>query len=313
MEISIRNLRESDLPAADRVFRLAFGTRLGLPDPLRFGGDADWIRTRWHADPSAAFAAESDGELIASIFAARWGSLGILGPLSVHPQYWDRHVGRQLMERAMALLAEWGVQQAGLFTAAHSPRHIALFQKFGFWPRFLTVITSRSVEPPASRPRYDAYSALPPDKREKSLRAFAELTHAILNGLNLDREISAVFRQSLGETIVLGEVAAPDAFAVCHIGPRTEAGSNACYVKFAAARPGPGCEDRFHRLLDAILTHAGTHGAGRVVAGVNTARHEAYRLLLARGFRTDLTGIAMHRPNDDFHNRPGMFVIDDWR
>jgi len=51
----------------------------------------------------------------------------------------------------------------------------------------------------------------------------------------------------------------------------------------------------------------------RIVAGMNTARHEAYRMMLARGFHTDATGIAMHRLNQPAYNRPGVFVIDDWR
>lgn len=36
MEISIRPLQESDIPEADRIFRLAFGTFLNLPDPMKF-------------------------------------------------------------------------------------------------------------------------------------------------------------------------------------------------------------------------------------------------------------------------------------
>jgi hypothetical protein len=39
MEIEVRPLREPDLDDADRIFRLAFGTFIGLPDPLAFGGD----------------------------------------------------------------------------------------------------------------------------------------------------------------------------------------------------------------------------------------------------------------------------------
>jgi hypothetical protein len=35
---------------------------------------------------------------------------------------------------------------------------------------------------------------------------------------------------------------------------------------------------------------------------------------LARiGFRAFLHGVAMHRANDVGYNRPGVFVIDDWR
>jgi hypothetical protein len=46
MNILVGPLRESDLPLADRIFRLAFGTFNGLPDPLQHGGDSDKIRTR---------------------------------------------------------------------------------------------------------------------------------------------------------------------------------------------------------------------------------------------------------------------------
>lgn len=41
--------------------------------------------------------------------------------------------------------------------------------------------------------------------------------------------------------------------------------------------------------------------------------HEAYRILLARGFRTTLQGVAMHRPNAAAYSKPDLFVIDDWR
>ena len=78
-DIVIRPLIESDIPVADRIFRLAFGTFLGIPDPLQFFGDADYIRTRLRADPSAAFAAEANGELVGSNFVANWGSVGALG------------------------------------------------------------------------------------------------------------------------------------------------------------------------------------------------------------------------------------------
>ena len=48
---------------ADRIMRLAFGTFLGIPDPIQFMGDADFARTRWKADPSSVFCAELGGKL----------------------------------------------------------------------------------------------------------------------------------------------------------------------------------------------------------------------------------------------------------
>src|SRR5262245_16366626 len=88
--VTVRPLREDDLSTADHVMRLAFGTFLGLPDPESFMGDADYISTRWRADPSAAFAAEVEGALVGSNFATNWGSVGFFGPLTVHPDNWDR-------------------------------------------------------------------------------------------------------------------------------------------------------------------------------------------------------------------------------
>jgi len=64
MESVIRSLKEADLGEADRVSRLSFGTFLGLPDPMSFFGDADFIRTRFRADPSLSLAAEVDGNFV---------------------------------------------------------------------------------------------------------------------------------------------------------------------------------------------------------------------------------------------------------
>jgi hypothetical protein len=35
--------------------------------------------------------------------------------------------------------------------------------------------------------------------------------------------------------------------------------------------------------------------------------------MLERNFRTELQGVSMHRPNEAGYNRPGVFLIDDWR
>lgn len=48
-----------------------------------------------------------------------------------------------------------GTRHAGLFTFAHSQKHVGFYQKFGFWARFLTLIlskpiTSGPVEPPGT-------------------------------------------------------------------------------------------------------------------------------------------------------------------
>lgn len=312
-DIAVRPLRESDLPAADRIMRLAFGTFIGLPEPSAFMGDANYVRTRWLADPNAAFAAEVGGELVGSNFATDWGSVGFFGPLTIRPDFWDRGVGKRLMEPVMELFSKWGTRHAGLFTFAHSQKHVGLYQKFGFWPRFLTAIMSKPIEGRKSTALWSRFSEAPASEREEVLSACRELTDGVYEGLNVGREIRAVAAQGLGDTILLWDDGRLAGLAVCHSGPGTEAGTGTCYIKFGAARPGPAVEQDFDRLLDACEAWASSLNSSRLVAGVNTARHEAYQRMLARGFRADIQGVAMSRPNEAGYNRPGVYLIDDWR
>ncbi|HLJ62097.1 MAG TPA: GNAT family N-acetyltransferase [bacterium] len=309
----IRPLHEHDLSAADRILRLAFGTFVGHPDPPKLWPGKDYIRTRWLADPSAAFGAELDGELVGSNFAARWGSVGSFGPLTVHPDRWDQGVARRLLDPVVALFARWGTAHAGLFTFPHSPKHIHLYQKFDFWPRYLTAIMSKSVTRLAPVRGSVRYSELSEHERGGQLAACRELADAIYPGLDLEREICAVQAQGLGDTLLARDDAGLLGFAVCHCGVGTEAGDGACYVKFAATRPGPTAAQRFDGLLEACETFAAARNLTRLVGGVNLARHEAYRRMIARGFRTDFQGVTMHLPNDPGYDRPDVFLIDDWR
>ncbi len=36
-------------------------------------------------------------------------------------------------------------------------------------------------------------------------------------------------------------------------------------------------------------------------------------MVLRRGFRIGMLGVAMHKPNKEGFSRPGVYVIDDWR
>jgi len=312
-KVTIRPLEETDLAEADRIMRLAFGTFLGLPDPMAFMGDAAYIPTRWLANPNGAFAAEVGGELIGSNFATNWGSVGFFGPLTIRPDYWDRGVGKRLLEPIIELFNKWGTTHAGLFTFAHSQKHVGLYQKFGFWPRFLTAIMSKPIEHTKDSHPWARFSEVPASERDAVLSACRELTNALYEGLDIGLEIRAIAIRDLGDTILLWDDGRLVGMAACHIGPGTEAGSSICYIKFGAVRPGPTAEQDFSRLIDACEEMASSGKLSRLVAGVNTARHEAYRQMLARGFRPFVQGVVMSRPNEAGYNRPGIYLIDDWR
>jgi GNAT superfamily N-acetyltransferase len=293
--------------------RVAFGTFLGLPEPAAFMGDASFVLPRWEADPSAAFAAEIDGELVGSNFATRWGSFGFFGPLTIRPDLWDRGVGKRLMEPILECFERWRTKHAGLFTFAHSQKHVGLYQRFGFWPRFLTAILAKPVAQTPNSSKWTGFSDVLEPEREGVVQACAQLTDAIYEGLDVGSEIRAVAHQDLGETVLLWDGDSLAGLAICHFGAGTEGGSETCYVKFGAVRPNSSAERNFDRLLDVCEALAAERGLSQMVAGVNTARHEAYRQMLAHGFRTQFQGVAMQRPNEPGFNRPGLFVIDDWR
>jgi hypothetical protein len=313
MDIRIRPLEERELPEADRIIRLAFGTFLGLPDPTKTFGDSDYAYTRYRAAPDSALAAEADGKLAGSNFVTHWGSFGFFGPLSVEPALWEHKVAQRLLGPTMNFFKKWGCRQTGLFTFSHSPKHAALYQKFDFWPRFLTPVMSKQVGAGTLQQSYSRFSALSEDQKQQALTECRRVTYEIFDGLDVSREILAVDAQRLGDTVLLLDGSHIGAFAVCHIGPRTEAGSGICYVKFGAVRPGTKAQADFEQLLDSCESFAASQRVVVLSAGVNMARHEAYQTMVGRRYRTELMGVAMQSGNDSGFNRPGVFVLDDWR
>ena len=311
--VRVRPLLADDLDSADRVLRLAFGTVRGLPDPAAAFGDRDYVETRFLAAPDCAWAAEVDGSVVGSVFAARWGTFGFFGPLTVHPELWGRGIASLLLRPVLESFERWEVRQAGLFTFASSPRHIGLYQKHGFWPGSLTVVAAKPIATSANG-SYALASEETANGRAGLLDEIRRLTDAVFRGLDLEREIVAVAAQRIGDTLLLPGDAGLDGVAVCHCGTGSEAGSDTCYVKVAAVRPGAGAADRFERLLDACEGFAADSGSERLVAGVNAGRLDAYRRLLSRGFRIEQIGVAMHlRPGDPTLDTAEHYVIDDLR
>jgi hypothetical protein len=212
----------------------------------------------------------------------------------------------------MELFSAWNTRHAGLFTFAQSAKHVGLYQKYGFWPRFLTAIMSRPVVPD-SRSSSTRISAVADKDLANALEAVGELTGAVYPGLDLSREIRAVRAQWLGDTVLIDDGADLQGVAICHIGAGTEAGGGACYVKFGAVRPGPGAERTFGLLIDACHGLAADRGASVLVAGANAGRDRAWKALADRGFRRAFQGVTMHRPNEPGYSTSDSYVIDDWR
>lgn len=309
----VRALQDEDLSEAALIVRLAFGTFLSAPDPSMFWNDRDYVYGRHRAPHVAGFGASLDGKLIGSNFATRWGSVGFFGPLSVRPELQESGIARKLLDRTMAQFHAWNTRHVGLFTFANSAKHVALYQKYGFYPRFLTAVMSAPVDASPAATGWSRFSDLYAKQRDQALNSCRELTDKLYAGLDLTDEICTTHEQGLGDTVLLEGVGGLAAFAVCHYGPQSEAGAGYCFIKFGAVRDSATAERDFGRLLDACTALARTVGMPKLLAGTNMARSEAYKHLVARGFRTANQGIAMHWHNDPGYGRPGVYIIDDWR
>jgi predicted N-acetyltransferase YhbS len=309
--ITLRPLQHHELPVADQVFRLAFGTAAGLADPLQMFGDTGYMH-RWHLAPGTAIAAVQGSQILGTNFLTRWGSLGTFGPLSVHPDHWNQGIASQLMAATMAQFEQWQTPAVAFFTSANSPKHLWFYSKFGFSPAYLTTVLTKAVTPMPAVP-YQRYSALSFNQQQAVLRDCSTLTHALYEGLEVTAEVQLAQAQHLGETLLLYDDAGLTAFALCHYGAGSEGGSKNSYIKFGAARPGRQVEQHFEHLLEACERFASEQSLTNLTAGINTSRHDAYQRMLARGFKIRLVGVAMHQaPQQDFC-RPDVYALDDRR
>jgi GNAT superfamily N-acetyltransferase len=308
----IRPMQQSDVDAAERVFRLAFGTRFRLPDPMTFRGDGAMIGPRFAANPATALVAVDNGRIVGGTVGMDWGSVLIIGPVFVDPAASGRGIARALVARMIELPVAQRKSFIGLFTFPESATHLRLYESLGFVPQLLTPVMSKDVRPAQSGGVL--YSSLSANQQDDALDRCKTVTAALLPGLDLSREIRGLGSLRLGETVLLdggGAGAGADGFAVCHIGAGSEASSGTMLVKFAAVQRK--ARDDFARLLGHCEALAARAGATRISAGVNVGRSEAYRLMQDLGYRAGLVGVAMLRPAGPGYNRPDVFAIDDWR
>lgn len=329
--MEIKALDTSHLPEIEALVRVAFAKHIGIADPNLFNSGAS-LTSRFAVAADGAFGTFIDNKLVAAIFCTPWGSFGFFGPLVVLPEYWGSGLAQALIAKADQFFIDRNIDLAGLYTFSNSPKHLALYQKFGYWPKQLTVLMSKEVSQDLSldfskhpvstaavKRQSTLFSQLDSAGQKAHLQSARLLCDGIYPGLDLSVEINAVASCKIGETIFIESESESErdskndcatvGFAVCHYGHGSEATSNSCYIKFAAASN----DEQFSRLLSECLKLSSEVGVTHILAGINTARHEAYKTMLENGFKIKVVGVAMLRAQHDGFNRPGVFVIDDWR
>jgi len=310
--VVIRPLEERDVDEGDAIYREAFTTFLKLPpEKLRKGS---YVRNRFAGKQSACFAAESNGKLIGTVFAANWGSVAVLGPCTTRMKGFTAQAGAQLVARAQEQARTWGAQHLVGYTFCDSPRHLEFFHTVDMWPRCITAVMTQLVRKNQSLPAGWVLVSAAGAARAALLEDCSVMTRSVWPGLVVTSEIETVATQNIGDTLVhRGPDGAVDALAVCHHGPGSEANENATYVKVGMVRSGEGAPARFSDLLAAVEAFASQRGSTSYSVGMNTAHHEAYRLLVQKRFMTTELGVSLHYKNDRAYKAEGCWVIDDWR
>jgi N-acetylglutamate synthase-like GNAT family acetyltransferase len=315
--VKIGPIKPAEIPEADRIFRLAFGTFLGIPDPATFMGDRDLVASRIRGKHVEALAARENGRLIGFNMLTTWGSFAFFGPLCVLPKYWDKGVAQKLLESTVAAFDRAELPRTGLFTFPHSAKHVGLYNKFGYWPQQLTALFRYTPEPasgpadPSLRP-FVPLSTLSRSEREQAITACRKLAGSIEKGLDLTEEIQSLLRQHTGEVLLTYTRNTLDGFAIACTGPGSEGGSEICYLKFAAVRGAAAADGRFDSLLDACEHFARTRKIA-LEFGLSFACEAAYRRVRARKLRPFTHGVAMQRPSLPGFYRQDAYVLSDLR
>ena len=324
--IKIRRVRKGDLSKVRDVIEQAFGDlferQLGTRPRQVFGG-AQYVHHRWLMEPWGCFVAEEgDQKIVGAAMAVMWGTVGLLGPIAVLPNYQNQDIGKQLLTACQAFFDENKAVMQGLATKGNSPKHLVLYQRFGYRPRGLIAITSKPLDRPeivqATKPAKPAlnvrrYSTLEETRKKAVLVKLRRITNAVYRGLDVGKEIEIVDGLALGDTLLLEKGREVIGFAIFHSPGVSEAPHGTVYVKFLAIDARHRKPEHFHALMAAIEEVAHAAQLERVVAPAYSFYWSAYQALLERGYHIDFTLVRMKRAKQIEDEDPSHLVLDDWR
>ena len=325
-KVQIRRVRKGDLSKVRDVIEQTFSDflerQLGTRPRQPFGG-AQYVHHRWLMEPWGCFVAEEDqSKIVGAALAATWGSLGLLGPVAVLTNYQNQNIGQQLIQAVEDFFEENKAVLHGCVTYPASPKHLALYHKFGYRPKSLVALMSRALErregrPPGNRLRAPfsvrRFSTLEETKKKAALARFHRITNGICRGLDVSKEVEIVDGLALGETLLLERGREMLGFAVCHTPGVSEAPVGALYVKYLAIDPQQKRPEFLEQFVAALEDVGYELGVQRVILPVYTRYWLAYSTVLRCGYQVDFTMLRMQRGKQEDYEDPTHLVLDDWR
>ncbi len=328
-KVQIRRVRKGDLSKVRDVFEQSFGDflerQLGTRPRQAFNG-AQYVHHRWLMEPWGCFVAEEDGaKIVGAALAVTWGTVGLLGPVAVLTHYHNQTIAQQLIRAVQEFFEENKATLHGAVTYPTSPKHLALFHKFGYKPKSLTAVMSRALDRAAGRPvatkapmakgslAVRRFSELEETKKKAALARFHRVTNAICRGMELAKEVEIVDGLALGDTLLLERGAELIGFAVYHAPGVSEAPTGSLYVKYLAIDPRHRKVEHLEQFVAAVEDLALEQGLSRVILPVYLRYWLAYSTLVKCGYQVDFTMVRMQKGKPEDYEDPADLVLDDWR
>jgi predicted N-acetyltransferase YhbS len=325
-KVLVRRVRKGDLSRVKDVLEQTFGDflerQLGTRPRQAFNG-AQYVHHRWLMEPWGCFVAEEDNaKIIGTALAVAWGSVGLLGPVAVLTHYQNQTIGQQLIRATQEFFDENKTTLQGVMTYPTSPKHLALYHKFGYHPKALTALMSRVLDRGAPRPAtklargpltVQRFSRLEETRKKAALGRMHRITNTLYRGLDVGKEVEIVDGLALGDTLLLERGRDLVGFAVLHTPGVSEAPSSTLYVKYMAIDPAQKRVEHLEQFVAAVEDLGLELGVQRVALPVYLRYWLAYSTLLRCGYQVDFTMLRMQKGKQEDYEDPTHLVLDDWR
>jgi ribosomal protein S18 acetylase RimI-like enzyme len=291
-EFAILSLQSGYVGACSELEARSFNVwRRWWGEPLQSPRRRDWLAYRIQRYPDYGSAALIGNEVIGYAVVHVWGTLGWIGPVAVEPAMQGRGVGSALTRWGLQVLQDQGCQTIALETWPNSPHNIGFYIKLGFNPGPLVAALEKATnddDAPLTGCRFGDDSQI-----DTWLAPLSELSRAIMPGLDYGPLARTTVDCQMGEVIIWGPKAHPDAMAVVHTASHHE-GAPPSYANVELLLVRPGKEHLLDDLVGELESAAATAGRSSIRISLSTIHSNGLRRLVDRGYRLVKTRLRMY-------------------
>jgi GNAT superfamily N-acetyltransferase len=303
---------ERDIEGLNRVFAEAFTDRyrrdglIGVRVPQL--NSLVWRYALLDAGEGAMVWRDEHGAIAAFNVAHRAGAEGWMGPLAVRPDRQSGGVGKTIVRTAADWLSERGVTTLGLETMPRTPENIGFYARLGFIPGFLTITLTNEIAT-RGRPAPVLLSHRSAGEQDAALESARRLVHELVPGIDFAREILLTAELGLGDTSLVESATGLDALAVWHSAPLADSRTRdeVRVLKLAARH-----DAAFDRAIGAVEAAAAKAGIRRIAVRCQSRYDDAFRRLIARGYRVRWTDLRMTLDGYPEQHAPQGVVFSNW-